>query len=336
MPREDWWIPAFFWIFLLFAISLTVGFCTRISSVAVFLCLTSLHQRNVFILNSGDTLMRITGFFLMFAPAGAAISVDRLLRIWRGREGVAIPPRAPWAQRMIQFQVAVTYLATFYWKTLGSRWIDGTALHYVMRLDEFRRFPVPEIQNAFLLKAGAWMTLLIEFSCAVLIWFRETRYAVLLVGACFQLSIEYSMNIPLFEWIIISTYVTFIPPEDLTRFWMWIRQHVSDRWPGSAVVIYDGRSLRPSRAANILRAIDIFGRLQILDFHSAEARNIQPGLTREHASNKLLFVTGADIRSGWSGLMSVAPLVPALWPLAPAAPFVRHSKQVVSATAAAK
>ena len=69
-------------MFLLFAVFLTVGFLSRFSSVAVFLCLVSIHQRNLFILNSGDTILRVTGFFLMFAPTGAAISVDRLVRVW--------------------------------------------------------------------------------------------------------------------------------------------------------------------------------------------------------------------------------------------------------------
>src|ERR1700677_4572249 len=86
MPQEDGWIAAFFWVSLGFAVLLTLGLWTRVSSVAVFLCLASIEQRNLFIDHSGDTFLRVTGFFLMFAAAGAALSLDRLIRV---RKGVA-------------------------------------------------------------------------------------------------------------------------------------------------------------------------------------------------------------------------------------------------------
>ena len=69
----------------------------------------------------------MTGFFLMFAPAGAAFSVDRLIRIRRGAEGHEIRPRAPWAQRMIQFELSLMYLTSFWWKMKGHTSLDGTA-----------------------------------------------------------------------------------------------------------------------------------------------------------------------------------------------------------------
>src|ERR1700693_231187 len=45
LPQTDFAVNAFFWIFMACAISLTVGFMTRFSSLAVYLCLTSIHER---------------------------------------------------------------------------------------------------------------------------------------------------------------------------------------------------------------------------------------------------------------------------------------------------
>jgi hypothetical protein len=73
IPRSDAWIEALFWVFLLSSIMLAAGFLTRVNSVLVFLCLTSIQQRNLYITNSGDTFLRLAGFFLIFAPAGAAL-----------------------------------------------------------------------------------------------------------------------------------------------------------------------------------------------------------------------------------------------------------------------
>ena len=217
MPQDDRWIAAFFWLFLACALLLTVGLWTRLSSVAVFLCLTSIHQRNLLILHGGDAFLRIVGFFLIFAPAGAALSLDRLIRVRRGLEGPEIKPRAPWAQRMIQIELSLLYLTSFWWKMKGHTWLDGTALYYVTHLHSIARFPLPRwIQSAAILRIGSWFTLALEFSLGVLIWFRRFRYPVLLLGLLFHLSIEYALNLPMFSWDILTVYILFVDPSDLS------------------------------------------------------------------------------------------------------------------------
>jgi hypothetical protein len=231
LPQTNFAISAFFWVFLICAVCLTIGFMSRFTSVAVYLCLGTIQMRNGFILNSGDTLMLVCGFFLMFAPSGALFSVDHWLRVRRGQAGADAPLCSPWAQRMLQIQTAVVYFATFYWKTLGILWINGTAVYYALRLEDFQRFPMPPLHNLFLIKTLTWSTLVIEFALGVLIWFKETRYPVLLAGLCLHIGIEYAMNIPLFEWMIVATYINFIEPEDLTRSWNWFRNQ-STKWAG--------------------------------------------------------------------------------------------------------
>jgi hypothetical protein len=220
IPQSDAWIQALFWVFLASAILLTIGFLTRLNSVLVFICLASMHQRNLFILHGGDTFLRVSGFFLMFAPAGAALSVDRLIRIRRGKEDLVIRPRRPWAQRMIQFELAILYFAAFCWKIQGGTWVDGTALYYVYHLDELRRFPVPSwFLHPMVLRLGSWSTLALEFSLGVLIWIKAVRYYVLAAGLLFHLAVEYSLNVPLFEWDVLSGYILFVDPADLERVW---------------------------------------------------------------------------------------------------------------------
>ena len=218
MPQNDAWIAAFFWIFLCCAILLTIGLWTRLSSIAVFVCLASIQQRNLYILHGGDVFLRVTGFFLMFAPAGAALSVDRLIPVRRHLEGAEIAPRAPWAQRMIQFELALLYFSSFLWKLKGAPWLNGTALFYVFHIHALQRFPLPAwTQQPWILKLATWYTLVLEFSLGVLIWFRPFRYPLLVLGLLFHLSIEYSLNIPMFEWDVLAAYVLFIDPADLQR-----------------------------------------------------------------------------------------------------------------------
>jgi uncharacterized membrane protein YphA (DoxX/SURF4 family) len=95
IPQNDAWINAIFWVALGSAILLTLGLFTRISSILVFICLTSIQQRNLYILHGGYTFLRLAGFFLIFAPAGAALSLDRVIRIWRRKEPRTIQPPSP-------------------------------------------------------------------------------------------------------------------------------------------------------------------------------------------------------------------------------------------------
>jgi hypothetical protein len=230
LPQNDHWVTGFFWFSLAFAILLTVGLWTRVSSVVVFLCVVSINQRALLITHGGDKFLRAAGFFLMFAPAGAALSLDRVIRVWRKLEGPALEPRAPWAQRMIQFELSLLYFTSFLWKLKGHAWLDGTALYYVLHTHDIARFSLPSwIQNAEILKFGAWFSLALEFSLGVLIWFRPLRYYLLILGLLFHLTLEYAINIPMFQWDVLSAYVLFVETDDLSRVLSRLR-----RWMGGS------------------------------------------------------------------------------------------------------
>jgi Vitamin K-dependent gamma-carboxylase len=313
MPASVFWVQVLFWAFVASTVCLTIGFLTRLNSVVVYVCLASIQQRNLFILHGGDTFLRVAGFFLIFSAAGAALSADRLIRIWRGREGVEIRPRRPWAQRMIQFELSLVYFVGFCWKVAGAMWVQGTALSYIYRLDELQRFPLPSwFLNETLLKLATWFTLVLEFALGVLIWIREIRYYLLAIGFVFHLSIEYSMNVPMFQWDVLTAYVLFIDAADLERVWNWISNHVRP-FPGERLtVIYDGGSQRLRRVANLLGALDIFGRLRITD---ARDLGTPSSVDAKVARNKIVVVTNSEARQGLEGMRRVAAVVPLMWPV---------------------
>jgi len=260
--------------------------------------------------------MSMTGFFLMFAPAGGALSVDRLRRIWAGQEGPEVPVYSPWAQRMIQVQMSIGYLSTFGVKMIGKTWRNGTAIYYVLRLNNFRRFPVPFANRFIVTKLMTWGTLVIEFSAGFLVWFRALRYTVLLAAFLLHMSIEYSMNLPIFEWIMVSTYVTFIYPEDLSKAWAWISERFGPRLGTMATVVYDGASTSSLRTVNTLRALDVFHRVRFIDLHSEEGAATCPGADGATGLDRVRFMTRTGPLEGLPGLSSIAPLIPMLWPLA--------------------
>jgi len=201
------------------ASALTVGFHTRIASVVVFVALSSLLQRNPYVVTGGETLLRIVALFLVFAPAGESLSVDR----WRrARDDFwSFPVRAPWAQRLIQVQVSLMYLSTVFLKLIGHTWRAGTAVGYAWGLAHYTRIAVPHAIAGSLLAVhiATWGTLAIESSLAVLVWNRRLRPWVLVAGVALHLSIELTMKVGFFSWAVLVTYIAFVP-EDAMAAWI--------------------------------------------------------------------------------------------------------------------
>ena len=226
LPQDDLWVHAVYWIFLGASVAFTLGFWSRFSSVLVFLGLNSLNQRMPLILHGGDTFLRSAAFFLMFSRSGAAWSLDSLSRRRRSTSkqgGTVMVP--PWPQCLIQFQLAIVYLASFLWKAKGKTWWNGSAMFYVLNLHEIQRFPVPGFFHlAWMMHLESWMAMAFEFLFPLLVWFKPFRLPLLLAGLMFHLSLEYALNIPMFQWDILSGYVLFLGPE--------LELFVRRRWRG--------------------------------------------------------------------------------------------------------
>jgi len=217
LPHGDAMVWIVFVLSCFAAISLAAGFFTRTSAFLTFLFFVTLDHRNPMILNSGDTFLRLGTFFVMFSHAGRALSVDEWRRRKRGEKSATAYP--PWAMRVLQVQLSFVYFYAFIWKISGTMWMSGTAVYYTSRLFEFWRFPVPYVfEHFWTIKLWTWGTLLIEFALGTLVWIKELRYAVLLAGILLHIGIDYSMNIPLFGFIMASAYVTFVDPADLERW----------------------------------------------------------------------------------------------------------------------
>ena len=277
LPQTEFWSYAVFWVLVVSAALVCVGLFTRASSIVMFVMVASMHQRNLFMTNSGDTLLRCSAFFLMFAPAGAALSLDRLRNIWKGREGAEVQPRVPWAQRMIQIELSLLYFMTFWNKSLGPSWIDGTAVYYVNHLDEFRRFPLPSFLNDIaLIKLQTWFTLAAEFSLGVLVWIKELRYPILAMGVLLHVTLEYTLNVPMFQWTTLALYVTFLQSGDLEKAWAWFRDRAVGRSRTALLVSFDASEFPSRRAAEVLRALDPFGRLRLVNRKERAAAGALP------------------------------------------------------------
>lgn len=196
-------------------IAMTIGFWTRTSIAVAFVTLVSFHHRNGFILNSADSVLRVFLFLMLFTHCADLFSVDRWLKLKKGKAPLIPEEKSPWALRMIQIQFCLIYIATVMFKLKGDRWVDGTAIYVASRLDDFVRFELPLLNNMLMIKWLTWGTLAIEIALGTLVWIKEFRYWVLLGGVFLHLGIEYTMAIPVFEWAMIILMLSMVDPRDL-------------------------------------------------------------------------------------------------------------------------
>ena len=147
---------------------------------------------------------------MIFLPSGDYFSLDRI----RYRE-ILLPDRKfdVWPLRLMQLQMSFIYLCTGWQKLRSDDWIDGLALYYVSRLDDlFCRFPLPaQIFNS--LEAMEFLSIivpLVEIFLSFGLWLKSTRRVCIVAGIAFHIALDYSMNLFLFEWIMIVGLMSFL------------------------------------------------------------------------------------------------------------------------------
>jgi len=205
-------VSTVFWIYMAASALLMVGLFPRRMALIAYIALASFGHRNLYILHSGDTFIRVASFLMIFAPSGAAWSVESLIR------GYPLKSINPAAFRALQFQVCLLYAAAFCFKAKGAAWMNGSSVYIVQQLTEFQRFPVPDfMRTPFMSKVLTWSTLAIEGGFPLLVWFRDTRLIVILLMVLMHLGIEFSMNIQLFEWTLISAMALFLNENEIRR-----------------------------------------------------------------------------------------------------------------------
>jgi predicted DCC family thiol-disulfide oxidoreductase YuxK len=324
LPADDKYIYGAFWVMVAATVMMTLGLCTRVSSWVTFLLLMSFGAHFQLNQNAGDNYLRLATMCLALSNAGDAFSLDNLIRAtrqdWR-KTGFGARLSAPWAQRLLQIQICIAYGHTWYSKMEGKMWNDGTAVYYAVRYDDLMRFPIPHIFDQLpIYMILTWGTLAIEFALFTFIWWRPTRYWVMAAGLSLHLGIEYCMNLPMFEWSFMLTYLLFIYPEDLTKSWNWLKAKIKDRFGEPYRLAFDGSCILCVRTIGLIHRLDIFGRIKPLDFtdkdNDAELDEVK--LDRARAQSEILLQKrDGNWLGGFKAFRFISLRTPLLWPLTP-------------------
>jgi hypothetical protein len=205
---------------------LAAGFHSRWSAGVGLLLFNSLIRINPHDGSAYDSLLTNQLFLLIWADAGAVLSVDGWLRRRKG----AVPTEIfAWPRHVMIFQLVICYASTGLQK-LGADWLPGgdlEAVHYILQDPFWRRWDLdrwlPGVHGLTrLATAFTWWFEVLAPLLLVSLWFRATaerggwlrtwsnridyRLWFAVAGIALHLGLHLLMRIGPFSWIILSYY----------------------------------------------------------------------------------------------------------------------------------
>jgi len=221
--------PQWYWYLgFVAALAFTFGFLTRVSTIVLYVLEVSMIHRNPAVVNGEDLVFRMLLFYSCFAPLGYCLSVDNWLRRKRhptsGEQARPLP--RTWPIRLIQVNVCLIYLTAVIYRLTdpAGEWIRGDAIYWSMMSNLWSRCPWPQLfygrGGLLLSQVITYSTLVIEFSFAILVWFRRPRPYVLAAITCLQIGIAILIpNVTFFTLAMVCAFWVYVPASDL-REWI--------------------------------------------------------------------------------------------------------------------
>lgn len=299
-----------------------VGLMPRLTTILGFVLMCSFHERDMFVLGGGDTVLRLIGFILCVSPGIGALSLSRARarwKLWKG-EGLAAKPETmyAWSYRMVLWQAFVIYYTSFWWKMLGTTWKAGTATEIALHHPLFSRWP--EFAENFLplLPFVTYATLAFELLWIIMLLPRQWRpipvkMALLAAGMLFHLSILVFMDAGSFSLAMMALYCGLLREEDIA----WMKRMLNRRKP-RIVALYDGQCGLCLRSMFTLSLFDWLKRVTWKDLHDKavqkkEAADLKPAALKR----EMHVLIGKDVYKGFFAFRALCGHLPALWILAP-------------------
>jgi hypothetical protein len=254
---------------------------------------------------------------MCFMPAADGWSIDRLIKIWRGRP---VPPndkptlRYGWARYVIWMCVALPYVEAGASKlrNTGFDWWHAHNMRQMLSADSLKPNTQKDNLTLMLDTAPDWIFAGLGLAGVG----GELLMGLVLVSATARLIMPAMMftmhvGIKLFQGIL---FLDLMVLETVFYDWRKVRQWIGQRiarWRGTIEVLFDERSVRAQRLVTILDELDLFARLRFVPSTSV---------------NGGIALANDPARRGVAAMRKLAWSLPVMWPVAPLLPLVpdRH------------
>ncbi|MGH2404494.1 MAG: DCC1-like thiol-disulfide oxidoreductase family protein [bacterium] len=308
------------------AVTYAFGFWTRITGALQWIMIWSIQDRNPFLGDGGDNIMRIILLFLVLVNTGAYFSVDAArrarsshMRFQRTRVKVreffqpSLAVVHNFAIVTAVAQLCLLYSSTGLYKVMGELWQNGTALYYILRVDEYSWPGVAELlyRNPYLVVGGTYGTVFFELLFTPALLHPWSRYIAMITGFLFHLGIALLMGLITFGWSMVSYYPLLVTDSEYRSLAAWLRARLGLK------VFYDGWCPLCSRSIRWLAQLDVLSLMDFISFREngvAERYSLDVGRAERRIQS---IGPTARIREGMDALLQIAYRAVPVWPVVP-------------------
>lgn len=215
---------------LIAGVLVALGLFTRVSLIVLYLMLVSMVERNNQITYGADIYQIAVVLFLLLSNSAGRLSLDALRAQKRrqsnntknvaghGDVSESDAMTLPVGRNLMRFHLLFVYVQALLTKAVHQSWQDGTALWYVLHNENFQLLPFPAPLLTFeMSKFLTYSTLMLESSLLIGLFFRKIRYPLVLAGMVFHMAMDVFLNIPLFQWFIVTSYIAWFDEKDVRK-----------------------------------------------------------------------------------------------------------------------
>lgn len=198
------------------------GIKKYLSGILLFICLFEFKNRNIYIMDGADNVIWIMLPLLAFVQSGS------LLKNMNG-DSYKVPSATTSIKAHISalavlgiiIQLCLIYFCSGLAKAMQGIWQNGTALYYILRMEDFRgsALNVMISKNGFFIKFFTYFTIVWELLFAFLIWSKKTKKVIVPIGMLTHIGIFILMRVDNFSFVMLSFYPLLFSDDELKRIY---------------------------------------------------------------------------------------------------------------------
>jgi predicted DCC family thiol-disulfide oxidoreductase YuxK len=293
-----------------------IGYRTRVFHLLSFVCVTSLHSRNLMAELPSDVPLHLWVGWSLFLPLGARFSIDSVRRSLVADRETSVQElnfRGPNAARFtsiavvgLLLQISALHIASAL-RQAGPTWQDGSALYYALRqnlwvtdLGSFigQHVPVHELRAL----SSGYRAIGMAIGALLLVPTVSARRACLALLIVFHLASRALWNFGLYEWVMLGVAPILVSSEDWDKVRAWYAKRKT------ALVVYVDPDCGIYRSSvRLLKRLDAVSRLTF-----AASSITGEGTEAERATLPMLVVRDEAKGRTLEGCAAVAAVVDSL------------------------
>lgn len=328
---------------MLVTILFIVGWKGRIISLLNWILTFAIIENSLYMSDGGDNILRIILFYLLFANCTAYFSLDsEKYKEKRSHKQYTFFNKMKsilhnFAVISSIIQLCILYLTSGLYQAMGEMWSNGTAIYYILQVDEFSHpfFRDIILNSTLLVVILTYLSIIIKVSFPFLLFNKKTKYLAVLSVVIFHLGIAISMGLISFSLTLIVIEFLLITDSEYSKLHVffsnksgWFKTKIlaffkilgevklikSQR----IIVFYDGWCPFCIKSMNKVNKLDVFNLVKLVNFRNDEVTN-KYDLKIEKLEKRIhsLKSNSSKLNEGIYSFIQISKRIIFLWPLLP-------------------